>query len=93
MASEMHYCMATLHYGPHGARWYACLVFGLRPRASNKRTKNQTVRLSEEEFAEVQRMADLLTQQTGVRYTVGDVLREGLRLLQEKLADRGGSAH
>lgn len=60
-------------------------MFGLRPRASDKRTKNQTVRLSEEELAEVQRMATLLTERTGYRYTVGDVFREGLQLLQTHL--------
>lgn len=61
-------------------------MFGLRPRASDKRTKNQTVRLSEEELAEVQRMAAALTDRTGYRYTVGDVMREGLKLLQQQLA-------
>lgn len=69
----------------HGAGWYARLVFGPRPRASDKRTKNQTVRLSEEELAEVQRMAQVLTDQTGYRHTVGDVIREGLRRLRENL--------
>lgn len=60
-------------------------MFGLRPRASDKRTKNQTVRLSEEELAKVQQMAQLLSDQSGYRYTVGDVIREGLRRLDEAL--------
>lgn len=60
-------------------------MFGPRPRASDKRTKNQTVRLSEEELAEVQRMAGVLTEKSGYRYTVGDVIREGLRQLRESL--------
>lgn len=62
-------------------------MFGLRPRASDKRTKNQTVRLSEEELAEVQRMAESLSERSGYRHTVGDVIREGLRRLNETLKE------
>lgn len=84
----MHYCMARMHYLSHGVGAIEGPMFGLRPRASDKRTKNQTVRLSEGELAEVQRMAQQLSEKSGYRYTVGDVIREGLRCLRGSLESR-----
>src|ERR1700694_4487789 len=85
IANAMHLRMALLHSLCMAAGWYAWPVFGPRPRVSEKRSKNLTVRLSEEEYAEVQRLAKVLSERTGSRYSAGDLIREGLRTLQEQL--------